>query len=921
MTTVFRWIAFSADAAMDASDTCRRVAMDLRGQGWHRREVVGVALADFKGSYSTLLVTGCEIESADRARLTQALDTLADQIEQATAAAQREENRLEQLHQNQKRLENLALSSPELFTAPRFVDFGIPAVAPPSINVSFEAGERPRVASTHNSAGTVSAKPEALRHFASYVLGASAVMEGLLHEVEVAWSAFTSSCSWLGVGACPVIPGAQRYLEENRAEAQWIETIAAAFEHAGANGELSELEVSIAVAGMDKRYAQQLLSDKNLTPEQLKLVAEGLAKDPAMAQVVADYTTTEVNALTVNSDADQIKRATALLEGVATSPQASGALLSKLEAKGLVDRVGLSGGLIDLGHREDGVAYAEALRGVFRTGEPFLASVDPKLSRDYATALVDSVTTLERRGTTSGNDVFALSFLLQDSALSTPFLVAMGGAFERAEKHYSDGSGGWKRPEPVSDGMASLFPPEKYAAIHDPGAFYMSALATNPKAAHIFFTGGDWEEEHRIRYWLQDRQWGHDGFDGVLSAVEAASIKGGNANKPESAKLVSSMVEYLANRGQSTDNFGEKITRSYANNDQLLTGTFGKKGTTSLVKIFGTYMHSVDDAITLDEDENLDSDTQSGASSTEKNEVKPLESRVNSSISFERKDFPGVLFKDAPSFSREDLATTMQAIFRSEGGQDLMRQTVSNYQNMHFDILAQNYDGGGDSQARLQEAVRRDAQLEAFYVHQVSEASIDAGKDRDTAVGAWINVTSDALQEIPVSDLVGLHPAGRGAKVVDFLADQTFKAGEGALEESLLHNEDAAKVHEHQQKEKSLDSRRGEIIKSLYENDVIKNDRVEELAKSHSQDHKQVKKWLIEGYSPPGDPSSNDGISQSGDVAQSEVVNNTNTEDAYNRIMGQLRSDYPAIGTYETTYRDEFDKMLRNQQAQKLSNP
>ena len=90
----------------------------------------------------------------------------------------------------------------------------------------------------------------------------------------------------------------------------------------------------------------------------------------------------------------------------------------------------------------------------------------------------------------------------------------------------------------------------------DPLASYMSALGNNPTAAHSFFTGGG---EERVRYWVEKRHWGHDNFDGLLAALDAAITMGDNAGQPSSARLASSMVEYLANRTQGVDVAGNPL--------------------------------------------------------------------------------------------------------------------------------------------------------------------------------------------------------------------------------------------------------------------------------------------------------------------------------------------------------------------------
>ncbi|WP_165867174.1 hypothetical protein, partial [Schaalia canis] len=118
---------------------------------------------------------------------------------------------------------------------------------------------------------------------------------------------------------------------------------------------------------------------------------------------------------TLESGSIQLLRATALLEGLSTNGPASAALLTALKADNLIDRVGLAGGYAYMGSGDEALPYAQALREVFRTGEPHLASIDPALSSAYATSMISFINGARFDGAMPGNDIHALSYLLHGS--------------------------------------------------------------------------------------------------------------------------------------------------------------------------------------------------------------------------------------------------------------------------------------------------------------------------------------------------------------------------------------------------------------------------------------------------------------------------------------------------------------------------
>ncbi|WP_065960384.1 hypothetical protein [Curtobacterium sp. UCD-KPL2560] len=87
-------IAFDVHEARSAARVARRAAETLRGQAGRRSGAVGGALDDFEGAYAERFGSAAAIEAEDRARLAGVLVDLADQIDAAVNAAERERQRL-----------------------------------------------------------------------------------------------------------------------------------------------------------------------------------------------------------------------------------------------------------------------------------------------------------------------------------------------------------------------------------------------------------------------------------------------------------------------------------------------------------------------------------------------------------------------------------------------------------------------------------------------------------------------------------------------------------------------------------------------------------------------------------------------------------------------------------------------------------
>ncbi|PYY51780.1 hypothetical protein [Curtobacterium sp. MCBD17_023] len=224
------------------------------GQSGARRGAVETAMQEFRGGYAELFRTASVTESSERGRLARAMDDLAQQVERAKQQAAEENRRLDEVRawegreadrDERRRTQPLGpvVSDIEELFDPRPSE---PAVRPSTISVAFTASQRTRT-SSGNASGTSSAKPDALRSFATQSRSCNTTMRQHLEEVADAWTRFTSSSSWVPVGGSGFLDNGSRFVDENEADVTWMEHVAAAFEHAG-SGTLTNHALDLAVA-------------------------------------------------------------------------------------------------------------------------------------------------------------------------------------------------------------------------------------------------------------------------------------------------------------------------------------------------------------------------------------------------------------------------------------------------------------------------------------------------------------------------------------------------------------------------------------------------------------------------------------------------------------------------------------------------
>ena len=227
---------------------------ELRAQGPARRTAAENASEDFSGAYAMRFTEAMRTEAADRPALARSLDTLVASVRAVKASAAKERQRLEDVaawnQREEDRKRALTMSPPSLAmpTHQPPLLFEIPPSSVPIVPEPVEATFVPRGrvrTGTGTSNGRSSADPSRLRSFASTCRANDTAAAAKESTLKAAWASFMTSCAWARVGSVSVIHGFDRYLDENAADAAWMDRVAGAFERAGGDGSLPDVFLDV----------------------------------------------------------------------------------------------------------------------------------------------------------------------------------------------------------------------------------------------------------------------------------------------------------------------------------------------------------------------------------------------------------------------------------------------------------------------------------------------------------------------------------------------------------------------------------------------------------------------------------------------------------------------------------------------------
>ncbi|MBF4587415.1 alpha/beta hydrolase [Curtobacterium sp. VKM Ac-2887] len=292
--------AAAADAVINAATSAED---ELRAQAGARRSAVEDAAAEFSGTYANRFNESASAESTDRGKLASVLNDLVSQVRDAKTSAEAEEDRLDALdawNEAERSRQYAAATSliatttlpPIAIRAPKPSEV---AVRPPSIHAAFTPRERSR-SGGGTGLGRSSADPARLRDFSIVSRANDAAADAKATSLAGAWKGFLASCSWVVIDGCTFVTGFDRFLEENRADAAWIDRIADAFERAGGDGSLTNASIDKATDDRLVRDVQRLFAE-GLTPSEVAAVWADLGLTRKDAADIALLPTSVLTAL------------------------------------------------------------------------------------------------------------------------------------------------------------------------------------------------------------------------------------------------------------------------------------------------------------------------------------------------------------------------------------------------------------------------------------------------------------------------------------------------------------------------------------------------------------------------------------------------------------------------------------------------
>ncbi|MDR0416747.1 MAG: DUF6531 domain-containing protein, partial [Propionibacteriaceae bacterium] len=242
--------AYDSAAAEDLARSCDSAASAVAGQGVSRSGLRRTGLADFAGFFSEVFRDNGVGQSNDATALAAALRQVAAQVRQVAAAAREEKERRRVAREWQSQhaawwetVGDWLWGEDKPPVGPEIKPLRLTTVRP-----TLQARQTPQAGSGGSGSGVSSACPDNLRAFASGMRNCDQELRGWPAVLRRNDDAFKSSCQWGGVSADGVWGGFDAYLTANGQDADWADTLAAAFERAGGSGPVSLPDVALTAA-------------------------------------------------------------------------------------------------------------------------------------------------------------------------------------------------------------------------------------------------------------------------------------------------------------------------------------------------------------------------------------------------------------------------------------------------------------------------------------------------------------------------------------------------------------------------------------------------------------------------------------------------------------------------------------------------
>ena len=230
-------------------------------------------------------------------------------------------------------------------------------------------------------------------------------------------------------------------------------------------------------------------------------------------------------------DEDASKKYLELLQRWDTDPATMAAFQNKLGPEGTLRTLSMWA-QTSTGQQpnETQTALVEAMKRSLVTANEE-GGFDDAESEAFAHGLVDAATVpgddLYGRG--PYNPSGALNYLLYDSTFNDKFIGTVAEDLDQYERQDNDGASGLWGNRPVQGVEFGNYMDyghhDPYAGNMDPMTGLMSPMSHNPSVALDFFSNDDKgeDESSRAKYYIQERTWDNDAYNGITQVLDAAT--------------------------------------------------------------------------------------------------------------------------------------------------------------------------------------------------------------------------------------------------------------------------------------------------------------------------------------------------------------------------------------------------------------
>ncbi|WP_028706856.1 DUF6531 domain-containing protein, partial [Propionibacterium acidifaciens] len=248
-------VAFDDATADTLKSAATTLSATLTSQAASRTSWATTASTDFEGHYADVFDTNAKTASTDCTNIASALDDLATEVQALKEAAQAERERRKQAKEwaDRQDKENIFKKGWDWVSngdKPPAGPAQVPLPQPHEVTTTPWSEPAPG-----GSGATSSARPDDLRTYSSNVTGANDTVTTQKGTLEGAITEFTAKCSWCSIDTSGITTALATFGANNTNETRWVDTVAAAFEAAGASGAISTvsdaaLDASLQAAGV-----------------------------------------------------------------------------------------------------------------------------------------------------------------------------------------------------------------------------------------------------------------------------------------------------------------------------------------------------------------------------------------------------------------------------------------------------------------------------------------------------------------------------------------------------------------------------------------------------------------------------------------------------------------------------------------------